>query len=837
MGSRAAFALSADAGEPGGAAPVYHFTESFNPQGGAMPFTIIDQRPDPLAASTKAASQVWGSQLNLALNLQSSLASSVYFSRSLPLYEALRNGNLFGDDDSAPGFLALRGPGAGHVLDRGRALQQKLDYSTARFQLHGSYVDVDKAFSAPNAGNVSVTGDRSPVDALAALRGMKELKFQGQFTPWKPLQLTYSRDRIADDREGSKEQGLTRDVSKQSLVWQLNGRARLDVNLNQLTEAWDPSRAQPGTDKKTSDYALHYVFSGATKADLVRNLTTVTTNGTKTDIGTTQLHLEHKPGARLNLAADWMDRNRSDGSAEEQTSLSLDSVIGSGKGKLALTGLYKQHSEGASDKQVDTLYRLGLATAPSPLLRLNAKYEALNQHGPSGDHDFVRTDLGLVSQLYHHTKFTAGYARETDKQVQTKTDTNARIEVNPGWLGLTAAINTAQRQGEPDLTTTSGDLKIKFGRPLANWAKAVSGADPLPGATAYGYRGAPGWAALGNGAITLNYIRRAAQGQPQVVTRVLGYQTMLWRHGYVKLAMHNNPMVKQDDQMVVAPARWDTYEGGLDLGNGFAALTRFIREKDLQKGDATQTRLLGLRGAIGGGDMLTFIGGVQKLQPENGSATDWQFANVNLKFGRPLADWAKAASNNGLFDDNVKYGYRQLPAWTWFGDRGLSLRYMSRQSQSGDSLIASGAGYQTMLGRHTYAKLSFQQNPLDGNGQVIPADRKLYEIGRRFGAKFVALARYMTDYDFAGQKALRSSMLGFRGRLSEHDRLETVIVLDDVSSQGDHDQSRTYGLEYAREIGDGHYLVLKGTYSNNDTPGTAVSPECYQIDFAYKKDI
>jgi len=119
MGSRAAFALSADAGEPGGAAPVYHFTESFNPQGGAMPFTIIDQRPDPLAASTKAASQVWGSQLNLALNLQSSLASSVYFSRSLPLYEALRNGNLFGDDDSAPGFLALRGPGAGHVLDRG----------------------------------------------------------------------------------------------------------------------------------------------------------------------------------------------------------------------------------------------------------------------------------------------------------------------------------------------------------------------------------------------------------------------------------------------------------------------------------------------------------------------------------------------------------------------------------------------------------------------------------------------------------------------------------------------------------------------------------------------
>jgi hypothetical protein len=248
--------------------------------------------------------------------------------------------------------------------------------------------------------------------------------------------------------------------------------------------------------------------------------------------------------------------------------------------------------------------------------------------------------------------------------------------------------------------------------------------------------------------------------------------------------------------------------------------------------------VFGLRGAVGGKDLLTFVGGVQQVRPDNAAASDWQFANLNLKFGRPLADWAKTASNTGLFDDNVKYGYRQLPGWAAFADGGLSLQYMSRDASGGDSLVASAVGYQTQIGGRTYMRLSFQQNPLDDKGQVIPVDRKLWEFGRRIGGKFMALARYVSEDSLNGGTSLRTSMLGFRGRLSDRERMETVIVIDDKSYQSGHEHNTTYGLQYAREVGEGHYFIIKGTMTSGDSPsGILGGPDTYQVDFAYKKDI
>jgi hypothetical protein len=910
-GAHSALALTLDGQAGTQMAVIEPPAQALNSQlGQPLPLTWVNQRPDPRAATAAGASQVFGSQLNLALNGQSGLASSVYFSKSLPLFEALQKGSLFGAVEVEPGVMALRGTGAEHVLENGRALQQKLAYSTGGLQLQGLYLDVDKDFRVPGGSGVSVVGDRSPADALAAMRGMSELQFAAKYNPtsafalttsrhtlvneqpenkeigksvtetthglalalgggrqlkadyqsrdeaWRDhgdinlekiaahldatsrLALDYSYDHSSNDRDGNKEKGLTRDTTKRGVVYQLSGDTRLDVNYDQVREAWDRGGKVDVTDKQSRDYALHHTFGGGTKADLVRNLTSVTTGDNTTDIATTQLHLERKPGGRLNLVADWMDRASSDGSTEGLTQLALNSTVGAGKGKTSLTGLFKQHSQGADDKQVDTLYRLGLSVAPSPLAQLNASYESFNQQGPQADHNLVRTQLALASQLGRHAKLTADYARETDEQVQTRSDRGVKLEFNPGRLSLTGGMSLRERQNEPDLTTTFADLQLKFGRPLSGWAKAVSGADPLPGAGRYGFRGAPGWSALGDGAVTLNLIDRSTDGQQHVPTRSLGYQTMLGGRAYLKLATHYNPMVKQDNKLVMQDARWDLYEGGVNLGSGFAGLARFIREEDLKNGGAQTARVLALRGAVGRGDAFSFIGGVQKLQPEDSAATDWQFANLNVKFGRPLADWAKAASNGGLFDDNVKYGYRQLPAWASFSDGNLSLQYMERAPEGGDKLIASAAGYQTMLGGRTYGRVSFQQNPLTNEGAVIPADRKLFEVGHRFGGKFMALARYTTEDSLDEPKSLRSSVLGLRGRLSERERLETVIVFDDVRSPGDRYRTTTYGVEYAREIDDGHYLVIKGTLSDGGAPGGIVNgPDVYQIDFAYKKTI
>lgn len=828
---------------------------------------MVSDQLDPRSFAAGRASQVWGSQVNLALNLQSSLVGSFYFSKSLPLFEALRQGRGLGFADDTPGLLALRGTGAQHVLSSGGAVQQKLNYASGKFQLQGSYVNVDSAFTVPGASTSSVTGDRSSADALAAMRGIKELQFQTKWAPLNALALTASHRQYVNEQPGNAQIGMAVNESAQSLVYQMGGNRQFKADYQTRDEEWrghgpmsmrklaahldattrlaldynydfsDNQRDGQNTAQNISRYALHQLFGKATRADLVRNLTSTTTNGATTDVTTTSLHLEHKPKGGLNLAADWLDSKSSDGTAQNQLSLALNSAVGSGRSKTLITGLYKQLTQGGSTKQVDTDYQLGITSAPSRLLQLKAGYESLNQQGPTGDHAFVRTNLGLVSQFNRFAKLTVDFARETDKGTLTNANSGARIEISPGWLTLTGGVTMQSGAAQPQPRSTFADLKIKFGRPLAAWARALSGADPLPGASAYGLRGAPTWSGLGDGALTVSYIGRGGDGQAATDTRSMGYQTMLGRRAYVKLAMHENPMVPQDTTTVMTPARWNSYEGGVDLIHGFAGLARFIREQDLTTGGGLGAQVFALRGAVGGHQTLTFLGGVQNMQPTNGAATDWQFANLNLKFGRRLDDWAKTASNTGLFDDDVKYGYRQLPAWASFNDGGLSLQYMSRSPQNGANLTAAAAGYQTMLGRSTYLKFSFQQNPLDSNAQVVTVNRTLYEVGRRFGAKFVALARYTSDGSLNGGTSVSTSLLGLRGRLSAHERLESVIVVDNSSGAGGTGTGTTYGLQYAREAGEGHYLIIKSTYSHGGQQAGQNGPDSYQIDFAYKKDI
>ncbi|HUT74959.1 MAG TPA: hypothetical protein VM221_09045 [Armatimonadota bacterium] len=797
-----------------------------------LPLTVVDEHPDPLAPTRDSAWSVFGGQMDLSLSAASRLSGGAYFNRPASVFGAQPEGDPFGWSASA--LMPLRGTGAGDLMGRARALQEHLSYATGGLELAGSYTDVDPEFRAPGAGAVSFVGDRSGADGLAAVRGMRDLQLQARYRASDALQLNYSHSQKVNQRDGDKEQGLTRDITKGEAVYQLSARTRVDFKLDQAREEWDRGGRLEVTDKQVREYALRHDFGGGTRASVVRNLTSLASGGSPTDTDTTQVHFEHAPGARLSLVGDWMDRGYGDGKTEATTQLALKSIVGAGRTKTTLKGLYKQQAQGQGNLQADTLYQLGLTVAPSPLAQFSAGYESLQQQGPQADHDFVRTRLGFSSRLAPYASLTADYARETDKGMETKLDHGLKLQLNPGPLTLATGVSVQQGTAQPDLATTFGHLQIKLGRPLTAWARALTAADPVPGAGVYGLRSTPEWASLGDGAVALSLIGRSGEDPNQAATRSLAYQTMIGGRGYLKLTSHVNPMLKQDSKLVMREARLDLYEGGFDLGGGFGALGRFTREHDLKPGGAQAARTFALRGGVGG-NRLTFVGGVQTLEVDDGAATDWRFGSLNLKLGRPLADWAKAA-DTGLFDDNVKYGYRKLPTWVSFGDGGLSLCYMERQAIAGDKLIASAVGYQTMLGGRTYARLSFQQNPLtDDKQKVLAVDRKLIEVGHRFGGKFAALARYVTEDSLAEVKSLRSSMLGLRGRLSQRERLETVIVLDDMLAPGGRYRTATYGLEYAREAGEGHYLILKGTLTHGDAPGGAAgAPATYQVDLAYR---
>ena len=708
-----------------------------------------------------------------------------------------------------------------------RASYQKVEGKLGRLSLSGSWLEVDARFQAAKdqiEGNPQL---KSLVDS----RGIESRQLALSYNAGR-LGLATSYSRVSNEQSGHKDAGTTRTETRQEIKAQLGSATLLGITHSTLQLAQNAT-GQVGTDTATSTLSLAHTFTRGLSASFTKELVSGTSNGGQAGSDLSALHVEYKPRPGLSLAMDTRDRSFESGAKEALRLITFDTAMGQGWGKLALKGELKQAQSGLGGAQRERGNRLSL-TAGQPRLALALDWQTLQQQGPSATRDYQKLVGKLTSQVNPYTKLTASLHDESDLDQRLRAERSYRLEMTPARFSLTVGRDELATKDRAPTTATYASLQWKAGAPLAPWAKELGSGSQFADPGRYGFARMPGWAKIPETGLQYGLISRQVQGGSGQDTQSLGYQRMIGRLAYLRLAMQENPL---DDKGNPVAVRRSCYELGARLGRG-SLVVRSLSEQNTQNGQGAQTLSLLTQQAVGG--RLALTGGYQATAATNGTETRMHYAGITWKFGRPLAPWAAEASEAGvvaLFPDALTYGYRKLPAWKLLPDQGLYYQLTARGNEQGEGHNTSLLGYQTMLGRRSYLKLSLQEHPLDEKNNLTLAHRKLVELGRRLGGKLTLLGR-LTSEGAAPGTGLDSRMVALFGQLSAKERVSTVLIFDSAHYPGVSYHATTLGVEYSRELAEDHYLCVKATSTQSGKP-SVTGPEAgsYRVDLAYRKDI
>jgi len=770
------------------------------------------QRPGLLLSGTATSALLGGGSLD----------GSVFFSRTIMPRDPLSVSRSFAAQP-ASGLSALGSYGDGYVLRSGTALWQKLNFSGSKWSLTGSYAEVSKEFE----GLSDVVAKRPDADKLRNLLGMKQTSMDFRFQPSAGLGLTSHYESSTNDQAGNKEQGLARSLQRYMLDWQMSAGTKLTATREISSQDWNRPDRKSSEEKAVSTFNLTQTLGHGLLASVTKQLTDATTNGTGSRLDATLAHLEYKPDSRMSLAADWGSKHLDSGSTERTTGLNLSTLLGQGKSALMLTGQWQQKVAGEGNAQRDQSLRLGLKMDKNPLLQFALNYESLRQEGPTAQKDDRKIDATLTSKVGSLGKVVVRLFDETDAGQRIKREHNVRFEAAPlRALSFVGGYQRGDATSGTQSAMTFGQMLWKVAKPLQPWAKQSAQTGILSGTDRYGLRSTIGWARVPDSGVELRLTSRSNMPDGTPSTHVFGFQTMLGDSAYVKVSLQNNPTEIKDNVEQVLPAGRNLMEMGLRIGKKTSVLARSLRERDGVTHQEAETQLFALRT-----QPLRGVGLAAGYQRVGGSQpATFSFTSLNWK-ARPLAPWAQAAATATLFSDADKYGWRRPPDWA-NGQGGLTLEVLSRGSQSTPGLLTYLASFQTMLGRSACLKLAAQQNTFDANGALCPVRRSMVELGAKAWGKWTIIGRTLLEENQQTGLASQSHMLGLRSALSAHERLETMISIDNQSGPGAV-SGRSVGLLYSRELAADHMLSLKATFTDNQSGGS----NDLRWDLAYHKNI
>ena len=711
---------------------------------------------------------------------------------------------------------------------KNKATYQKFEGKFGKLALAASVLDVDRSFTAAKD---QVEGN-AQIKALAASRGIRNEQFSFSYTAGPRFALASSRNQVTNDQPGHKEAGITRTETRHELKAKLSGATDLGITQGTL-RLTSNGTGQVMTDTTTSTLSLAHKFSRAFSAGIMRELVDNTKEGKQVSSDLTALHAEYRPGQALALVMDTRDKSYSNGVKESLRQLNFDTALGQGRGRFALKGEVKQATSGPGGSQQERANKLSLTAGGSPLLGMALQWQTLEQHGPLAERDYGKLAGKVTSQL-GLAQLSASFNNETEMRLRSRLDRNYKLEMAPKLFSLALGQDLLQVRNQPGAVTDYSALLWKFGRPLAPWAKDLSAGGPSADLYRYGFARMPAWALIPESGIQYSLINRQVEGKPEVETEFLGYNRMLGGQAYLRYAKQDNPV---DDKGNVIPVARTIYELGTRLGGRGSLVARSLSERNDANKQAADTTTIIARTEVG--RQLSLAAGEQTTQVSTGARTDLRYGGLAWKVTRPLDKWALEASECGvvaLFPDALTYGYRKLPAWRLLPEQGLYYQLTSRSNEKGDAVDTRIIGYQAMVGRRAYLKLSLQSNPLDEKNNLLLAERRLYEMGGRLAGKVTLLGRLVNEEGISTGSTSR--MFALFGQLSSKEKLSTVVIFDRAHFPGASYQGTTYGLEYSRELDADHYLVLKAVTSENGKPGLPQGEaRCYRVDVAFKKDL
>ena len=233
----------------------------------------------------------------------------------------------------------------------------------------------------------------------------------------------------------------------------------------------------------------------------------------------------------------------------------------------------------------------------------------------------------------------------------------------------------------------------------------------------------------------------------------------------------------------------------------------------------------------------------RQAQSKSGDGFTTTAISLQLKPSRPLAKWAQAASDQGLFSDSKEYGFRARPKWAKKTPAGLDLTYQICSQQNGEKIISEVLSYERMLGKQAYLRLIFQENPPKRHDNIERHRCRMLEVGGKLNDKLMLLTRLgleeSTVADETAQETAQrtlSRMFSLRGQLSAREQLEANVLFDHISGAGTDSSTITYGVQYSRQVSEDHFLTLKASMTDNQSLGVSSGDrQTYRMDLGYKK--
>ena len=786
---------------------------------GDLPVLYLYQPPKEEIAPLKPGLLLYGGATSMALGGGdgSVYKGGLYFSRSAinadPL--AARRVQEAGGPASILGLKALMGSGRQLTTRNSAASWQELALKGSRFSLAASHKEVASDFE----GLSDVAARRSDAAPLGSLLGMKTTNLDFNMQPVRGMALTSHYDKTVNDKPGDQNRGLTQMNAKHVLDLALGSATKLTGTYEQTGKL----KNRNSETKEQSTFVLSHDFGGGLLGSVTRQLTTTGNNGNANKVASTLSHFEYKPTGRFGLKADIAEKRPQSGNPERSTVLDINTLLGQGKGELALTGQWQGKTTGEKDKNRENTLRLGLKADKNPLLQMALNYQSLNARGPSGARNDSNMDATITSNVSKYGRLVGQMLSQTAGGKRVKQEQRFRFELTPGALAINAGYEQKAGDGASPAQVAFGQMLWKLSKPLAQWAKDATGPSLLPAADRRGLRTNIPWAAVPESGVEMRFITRSAGQDNGADTRMLGYQTMLGRSVYAKFSLQENPMQKEGDKEKVVFARRNLAELGMRLSPNLSVVGRAIKEQDLQGGSGTDTRVLALRAQPS--PRVSLLAGRQDV--DGSSRGQMSFLSLQWK-GSAMPDWARNAASNALFPDAEQFGYRKPPAWAG-GESGLQVQQFMSRTEGGASLDSYVRSYQTMLGRHAYVKFAAQQNPLDDKNKVIPVRQSMWEMGGAAGRKWTLLLRGLQEQSLDKDRRMSSYILGMRSNLSQNEKLEATLGSDTTTGEGACRQ-RTVGLEYSRWVNADHMLSFKGLVTDKET-----GRDDLKVELAYRK--
>jgi hypothetical protein len=597
--------------------------------------------------------------------------------------------------------------------------------------------------------------------------GTKKTDFNMSYNGIKGLSMSSNLNTVTVDQTGNASNGMTRTINNNNIGMQLGSNMKVDYNISNLVEKWDPSIAKKDIREVQSQLLkLSGKMGSKSSFSLSQGSTNTDQGKIETDVTEYGYTMNWNEWDKLSLSGNYLTRF-TEQSNEDIAMLNLDmkaTISPNMKliGKLTNSSTERDGVNGSIDNNFN---QLRLETKVLPTLQMTneyvTKYTPDNANVKSINHQTV----WKISPTWTST-LLAGSNDNSLTGLEERLECGFKGTIGPVKSPATLLLQTGQY--------TFDTRKLDYDRDMMS-VQILSYRPLTSTSLAFGYYDGP--------ILTANSLVYRSWGtKPVAITGV-------WRD--------------------VDFMRYREYGGELTqtLNTKTKLVGKHFRNETDSKGEQ-YTSELGVERQIGKGSVQLGYNATALPNNTENHGTVWR---VYLPFTKPLPAWAKSTLRGTVFQDGSTWGFGQLPTWVTTPESGMTVSQRISQvnkTESQNQSVTLGS----MASDDVYLQTGYERNPNPIATMSDQDARLFFHSAYALSPDVQVFARYTQEPLLDKPAVLMTRSFGLMGRISPVIRLQLQMNWLSQNTATDSQEGQAYLLQFERNINADNSLTLKYRY-------------------------